>query len=161
MIARSLLAAWALAMLALAPIAPAYAQQEEGDPIVEVESSDAKMNAAIAEANATLDEWLAVLENPPAGTNNIAFKFPLEGWEHIWVGSVVRDGDFLLGQLNNNPHADGWSIGDFVRVPLSDVSDWAYTDRNGYTHGHRTTRVLLDELDPAFAAEIRQSLGWD
>lgn len=152
------LAAVAAALIALAPV---QAQEQEGDPIVDVSTEDARMNAAIAEAQATLPEWLAVLADPPLGTQYIAFKYPLEGWEHIWVGNVRRDGDYLTGNLNNAPHSEGWSLGDPVRVSLSDVSDWTYTDAAGYTHGHRTTRVLFDQLPPEVVTDLKRQFGWE
>ncbi|MBT8427227.1 MAG: hypothetical protein KJO02_04275, partial [Erythrobacter sp.] len=64
------------------------AQDAEGDPIMEFESVDEQMNAAIANAQATAPRFLALLDNPPAGASTFVFKFPLEGYEHIWVGTV-------------------------------------------------------------------------
>lgn len=138
----------------------AFAQVDEPDPIIEVDSADARMNAAKAEAQASIDEWLAVLA-APQGYGDIAFKFPLEGWEHIWVGNVTREGDMVLGTLSNAPHSEGWAYGDFVSVPISKVSDWAYSDQRGVMHGHRTTRVMFDQLDPSLVAEIKLSFGWE
>ncbi|MDJ0641583.1 MAG: DUF2314 domain-containing protein [Erythrobacter sp.] len=158
---RSLLLALSLALTA-APLAPALAQDsDEPDPIVELPAEDEAMNAAKAEANATLDEWLDVLADPPLGTRDIAFKFPLDGWEHIWVDNVRRDGDFLEGQLANSPHSEGYRFRDFVIVPLIEVSDWSYRDSDGFMHGHRTTRVLFSELDPEVVAEIKRDFGWE
>lgn len=152
---------FALALAAI-PLAPALAQgPAEPDPIVELPAEDAAMNAARDEAQATLAQWLAVLDDPPLGTREIGFKYPLEGWEHIWVGNVRREGDFLEGQLVNAPHSDGHSYGDWVRVPLSEVSDWAYRDINGVMYGHRTTRVLFAELPPEVVAQIKADFGWD
>lgn len=162
MISAALLALGAIS----APVS-AHAQSNgpadapDGDPIVPVEADDAKMNAAKAEAQATVGQWLKVVDNPPPGTRYIAFKFPLEGWEHIWVGNVRRDGDDLVGTLDNDPHAEGWALGDAVRVPISDISDWTYVDASGYTHGHRTTRVLFDSLPPEVVAQLKKQFGWD
>jgi uncharacterized protein YegJ (DUF2314 family) len=139
----------------------ALAQASEPDPIIEVDSTDAKMNAAMAEAQATIDEWLIVLEEQPEGYGDIAFKFPLEGWEHIWVGNVAREGDMLWGTLSNSPHTEGWAFGDVVSVAISDVTDWAYSDDRGVMQGHRTTRVMFDQLDPALVAQLKRDYGWD
>ena len=120
-----------------------------------------EMIAAIEEAQRTLPEFLAVLENPPKGVSYMSFKFPLGGWEHIWVGNVRFDGSHLTGQLSNVPQQTDWSQGDQVRVPLTTVSDWAWLDADGVMRGHHITRVILTRIDPARAARIRSNLGWD
>ncbi|QUL37021.1 DUF2314 domain-containing protein [Erythrobacter sp. JK5] len=158
---RPLLLALSIA-LAATPLAPTLAQDaSEPDPIVEVDQTDAAMNAAKDEARETLDQWLAVLADPPEGASDILFKFPLGGWEHIWVGNVARDGDTLTGNLANAPHSEGYAYGDPVRVPLTQVSDWTWRDATGYVHGHRTTRVLFDQLDPETVEAIKRDFGWE
>lgn len=132
----------------------------DADEVVMIRSADEKMNAAIAEAQATLPRWLELLDDPPANIGDFSFKFPLEGVEHIWVGNVARDGDVLTGQLANNPHAPGWALGDAVRVPLSDVSDWGYWDAKGNSHGYFTIRVMLDYMSAEEAAAVRDYYGW-
>ncbi len=150
----------ALALLASIALVGCDAQNPNADPVELVSDENAAMNAAIAEAQATLPEWLGVLENPPEGYENIVFKYPLEGSEHIWVDNVVRDGDVLTGTLSNNPVNGAYTLGDPVRVPLSDVSDWAYFDAGGVAHGYHTVRVLFDQMDPAEVAAIKQRFGW-
>ena len=118
------------------------------------------MNAAKAEARRTTAEFLTVLAKPPKGTTDIVFKFPLGGWEHIWVNNVKHLGGHLTGRLANTPEQPAYKEGDNVDVPITGISDWAYRDASGFTHGHRTTRVLLRRMDENQAAEIRQSLGW-
>lgn len=132
----------------------------QGDPLMMVESEDPAMNAAIAQAQATLPEWLALLADPPAGSHNFAVKFPLEGVEHIWVGGVHREGDVLVGTLSNVPYLPGWKQGQEVRVPLGDVSDWAYWDAANKAHGYRTVAVMLPRMNPAQAKAIRAQFGW-
>lgn len=148
------------AAFAIAPI-PLAAQEAEGDPVIEFDSVDARMNAAIAEARATSPRFLEVLEAPPLGTENIVFKFPLEGREHIWVGSVGRDGSYLTGRLKNNPHSQGWQLGDEVRVPIGEISDWGYVDPVGKAHGFFTVRIMVEEMSPEDAAAVRRQYGWE
>lgn len=134
---------------------------QEGDPVTAVRADDAAMNAAIAEAQATLPEWIALYSDPPAGYSNFAIKFPLEGVEHIWVAVGKIDGDTFIGRLANAPHAPGWSYGDVVRVPRSDISDWAYWDDAGKAHGYRTVEALFAMMDEAEVAAIKESFGWE
>lgn len=158
-------AALCAAALSLTATTPALAQDErnfdEPDPIVELSADDPALAAAQVQAKENLINWLAVLAEPPAGTSNVAFKFPLEGWEHIWVENVTRDGEFLHGTLSNVPHSEGWSWGDFVRVPITDVSDWAYRDADGVMQGHFTTRALFAQLDMELVDQIKADFRWE
>lgn len=151
-----------LAVLALFAASPALAQTAAGTPdaVVPVSQEDREMNAAIAAARQALPEFLAVVDSPPAGVRDVAFKYPLEGWEHIWVSDVRRRGDRLEGKLDNEPQAEGHVLGEQVSVPLAEVSDWGYRGADGVMRGHRTTRVLLVHLDPEEAEQVRQWLGW-
>jgi uncharacterized protein YegJ (DUF2314 family) len=148
--------------LVLAISAPALAGSQEHDdiPIVNVRNTDPKMNAAIAAARKTLPKFLALLADPPPGTGEYTFKYPLGGWEHIWVDHVERRGGSLTGRLANIPEQDGYRQGQRVTVPIGEVTDWAYRDANGVMQGHRTTRVLLPRLAPADARSVREDMGW-
>lgn len=158
-----LIATLAIALSA-ALAAPVAAQDgkpnPDADQTINFADGDAQMNAAIAEAQASLPTWLAVLANPPRGVSDLTFKFPLEGYEHIWVADVRREGNMLTGQLANNPQAPGWTLGDRVRVPLSDVTDWGYWDADGVGVGFYTIRVMLDYMSPAEVRAVRQAYGW-
>lgn len=154
-----------LALAALAVLATPLAAQQakpnpDADETIAFAAADAQMNAAIAEAQAALPTFLAVLANPPRGASDISFKFPLEGYEHIWVANVRRDSEMLTGVLANNPEAPGWALGDPVRVSLSDVSDWGYWNAQGEGVGFYTVRVMLDYMSPAEASAVRAAYGW-
>ena len=47
-----------------------------------------------------------------------------------------------------------------VRVPLADISDWAYRDERGVMIGHRTTRVLLPQMNAETRRSVEEFLGW-
>lgn len=153
----------ALALLAAPASLSAQAQTAAGteDRVIPVSEEDAEMNAAIAEAKRTLPEFLKVVAKPPPGVRDIGFKYPLEGWEHIWVSNVQRKGDKLTGELDNEPVAQGYRMGQYVEVPLSQVSDWSYRGADGVMRGHRTTRVILGKLPADEAAQIKAWMGWD
>ncbi len=121
---------------------------------------DPVMNTAIAEAKKSLPDFIAKLDASKGGLPDATFKYPLAGWEHIWVNDVKHEGDFLIGTLANQPAEPGYKIGDPVRVAIKDVSDWGYRDPAGKMQGHYTTRVLLTQIDPQEAASIKESFGW-
>jgi uncharacterized protein YegJ (DUF2314 family) len=133
---------------------------EGRDDLESVEKSDPVMNAAIAEAKKTLPDFVAKLDANKGSMTDIGFKYPLAGWEHIWVADVKHDGEFLTGTIANQPAEPGHKMGEAVRVAMKDVSDWAYRDEDGVMQGHYTTKVLLPQLDPQEAAGIKQSFGW-
>jgi uncharacterized protein YegJ (DUF2314 family) len=133
---------------------------EKRDDLASVEKSDPAMNAAIAEAKKTLPDFVAKLDANKGDMADVGFKYPLGGWEHIWVGDVKHDGEFLTGVLVNQPAQPEHKMGEAVRVAMKDVSDWAYRDNEGVMQGHYTTKVLLPQLDPEEAASIKQSFGW-
>jgi uncharacterized protein YegJ (DUF2314 family) len=128
--------------------------------ITEVTKEDPEMNAAIAAARKNIPQFLAVLSTKDDNISDIGFKYPLGGWEHIWVANVRKEGAFLVGELSNEPAQEGYKIDDTVKVPLATVSDWAYRDKNGVMQGHYTTKVLLDRIDPQEAASIKESFKW-
>ncbi|HOB12943.1 MAG TPA: DUF2314 domain-containing protein [Novosphingobium sp.] len=160
--AMKLFRALIVALALTAAPAPLLAQQipPDREDIVPVSQQDPKMNAAIAEAQRTLPRFLAVVDNPPAGVSEIVFKYPLGGWEHIWVSKVEHKGDRLVGVLDNEPAQDEYRMGQRVEVPLAQVSDWGYRDASGVMQGQFTTRVILDMLPPDQADRVRDYMGW-
>lgn len=163
----------ALAGIALIAAAPLAAQTRskasriaeingrDSGEVVYIRADDPAMVAAIAEAQRTLSEFLAVLAKPDPLITNIVFKYPLGGKEHIWVDHVVRDGDYLTGRLANDPVAPGYTYQQEVRVKLSDISDWAYRNPAGVMQGHRTTRVLLRTAPATLRQQMFEDFGWE
>lgn len=128
--------------------------REEGrDDVMLIRAGDPEVNAAMDEAQRTLPSFLTALHDPDAF--NFTFKFPLGGTEHIWVDRVRRDGDVLTGVLDNVPLQKGWSLGDPVRVPIAEVTDYFYCDGDSNPQGHFTTAVFLDrEQGKGFTARV-------
>lgn len=148
--------AYALATGAVAaPPAPA-----ERTDIINFDAADAKMNAAIAEAKRSFPDFLAAYRSGRYDSDSFVFKYPLGGFEHIWVSFDRIEGDTLVGQLANVPEQPGFRIGQEVRVPVSDISDWAYRGTDGVIVGHRTTRVMLGLMDEETRRSTIDYMGW-
>lgn len=158
---RFLLTLLAAPLLAVSLPSTALAQNADADPTVEVASDDPEMDAAIAEAQRTLPVFLALLDRPPAGAADFVIKFPLGGWEHIWVDNLHLEGDRMIGNLANAPAQKGHALGEQVDVSLSEISDWGYRDSGGVMQGHRTTRVLLPQFPEDLAMAIIADFGWE
>ena len=125
-----------------------------------IRADDARMTAAIAEAQATLPDFIAAYRSGRFDRESFVIKYPLGGWEHIWVEIDSIDQDAVNGRLSNVPAQPQYRQGQSVRVPLADISDWAYRDERGVMVGHRTTRVLLPQMDPVTRASVEEFLGW-
>lgn len=152
-----LILAWAAA---LAVPAAAQPPQPTDSNVTLVEAGDKGMAAAVAKARAGLAGFFTRLAAPAAGENSFAVKFNLaQSGEFIWANDLRREGGRLTGALDNEPIHAAYKLGQRVVIPESDIIDWTY--RHGaVTQGHHTTRVLLDQIDPAQAAAVRRSLGW-
>ncbi|MEJ6395349.1 DUF2314 domain-containing protein [Gymnodinialimonas sp. 2305UL16-5] len=144
-----------LPLLLILTAAPALA--EKPDPVQPTapdgleffDASDMTMNAAIAEAQATLplffDQVMDGNGMSQAGAIKVSFQtFPENvGNEIIWVGQFRRlpDGTFE-GVLNNQPYNLGtWQQGDLVSFPASAIQDWSLSTPQG-SLGNYTTRVI-------------------
>ena len=140
------------ALLATATLAaPAFAQ----DPIINYETDDAQMNAAIAKARATLPLFLAnALDADGNGVDVALIKvgFPTTNGggmdvEHVWVSPFARrdDGSFT-GLLANEPAALGdLTAGDPVAFTVEMITDWHMTAPSGLYWGSYTSRVMYDQ----------------
>ncbi len=134
------------------------------DRTIGVTENDADMNAAIAEARATLDEFVARMENPEPGDSDFAIKVAItdpNGTEHFWANNVEVVGPGFTATINNDPNiVRSVRLGQRVRARLDEVSDWMYTS-NGRMVGNRTLRVLLTKMSPEEAAAVKRQVGWE
>lgn len=105
-----------------------------------VDSNDPAMRSAMQRARAGLPGFLDRLENPPSGAAGFTVKFPLGGWEHVWVTGIVRRDEVIVGRLASDPLQAGYAKGDVLRVPIAAISDWAWRDGQGRWHGYHTRR---------------------
>ena len=127
---------------------PARAQ----DPIISYDKDDAAMNAAIAEARATLPLFLARAFNDEGESWDEALLkvgFPtVDGGEmdveHIWVAPFAElEGGGFTGLLANEPMALGdLGVGDQVDFTADMISDWHMTAPSGRFWGSFTSRVM-------------------
>lgn len=81
------------------------------DPIIQVKTGDAAMEAAITKARATIDTFWKAYEHPGPGEKIFALKVAVPttdgSQEHIWVTSVSRLNNKFTGVLNNRPEQAG------------------------------------------------------
>jgi uncharacterized protein YegJ (DUF2314 family) len=159
-----------IAVVALAigfgwPVSAQNAQpqdQQVQDHTIGVSSDDAAMSAAIAKAQATLDDFLKVADHPPEGTSDFALKVKIadgDKVEHFWVIPFSRKGDGFTGTIADKPElVMTVSEGQAYDFPRSDISDWMYT-QNGKIHGGQTIRALLPHMKADEAARVKAMLA--
>jgi uncharacterized protein YegJ (DUF2314 family) len=116
-------------MLALAPIsARAQDSQQGDDKVVNVARDDPDMTAAIAQARASLDQFLALSDAPPAGTSDYKLKVEVRDGdtsEHFWIIPFHRTATGFAGTLANEPQAvHNVVAGQELEFTRNDVSDW-------------------------------------
>ncbi len=125
--------------------------------------TDPKVDAAAAQAKASLTNFINVLQSPKS--NQLFFRvlawFPSkrpyneEGvWANVWkyengrfIGSVP-EGNRRIGLTNNEP----------VSIDASNVFDWAYLDLHKGMVGEFTMRAMRGESNAPGGAEARQPL---
>ena len=136
------------------------------DKVVMFTDGDARMNAA---QNAALKHFSRFLEHvlndngqarPDAA---IKVALPLEGdagTEVIWVTPFARNDGLFIGALANEPRfLSGLAAGDVISFDGSQVRDWSFYGPDGRMYGSYTTRVILADLDPSRAEQLRALLS--
>ena len=146
----------ALTRVVLVPAAVAgavvLASCGQADKLIIVSSKDAKVNAAIAEARATLPVFWQRYDDQTPGVTNYQIKAglptPHGGVEHIWIDVVNHSKLAVRGTLANDPVDLGdLKFGSEITVEPEKISDWMY-ERNGKIYGAYTVRALTDRANP-------------
>ena len=152
-------------MMALAPM-PAGAQTstQSDDKVVGVASDDPAMAAAIAQARASLDQFLALSEAPPPGTSDFKLKVEVRDGnasEHFWIIPFHKTAKGFAGTLANEPQAvHNVVAGQELEFTRNDISDWGCT-KNGRQIGSFTVCVLFKTMAQEEADYYRQNYGFD
>lgn len=134
----------------------------ENPNVISVHESDEEMNAAIAEAQATLQTF--VEKTSPASPNvtnaTIKVKFPYDGGdEHIWVNDVVHESGTFTGTVDEDAiYAPGVRAGQRITVTADRISDWLVVE-DGVLHGGYTIKVLIRSLPPDQQNAIMAAYG--
>ena len=137
---------------------------QAGDGVTPYRDTDTVMNAAIEDAQNTLDRFVRnAFDNSghagPDASVKVGFDVGQNGVEVIWVTNLTKTGRRWTGRLNNDPvFMDGVSYGDAVRFSTNQIYDWTYS-LGGKAYGSYTTRVILEGLDTEARAQVRATLS--
>ncbi|WP_245438081.1 DUF2314 domain-containing protein [Mesorhizobium sp. WSM4312] len=115
-------------MLAFAPGLAGAQGVDPGDKTVIVTPDDPDMALATAKARSRLDEFLALSEAPPPGTDTFKLKVKVRDGhvtEHFWVIPFSRIGAGFVGILANQPEGvHNVVLGQAIEFTRDDISDW-------------------------------------
>jgi len=123
----------------------------QNPPVVSVEDSDKEMNAAMAKARETFNQFKAHWQDTGV-QYSLKFALPTseDGVEHIWFNPVEITGSQILAECANEPeNILNLNIGDQKALDISNLSDWMIIDE-GKCFGGFTIRVLASR-DPSVA----------
>jgi uncharacterized protein YegJ (DUF2314 family) len=113
-------------------------------PMIEVPPDDPLMAQAVEKARASWPKFVAAYESH-AG-QNFSVKAPVThggNTEYIWISLTSLEGDRIYGELGNEPADLGsLKLGSKVSVPVGDVNDWCYVDREGNLAGGFTVEAV-------------------
>lgn len=119
--------------------------------VIDVDSDDAEMNQAMADARDSLGLFLAKLENR-VGVSEMLIKTYLadeigqEDGEYVWVRDLTFQDKWFTGTLASDPlRLTKYELGDELRFRVSAVADWMYVD-SGKVHGAFTVRLLRSRM---------------
>ena len=152
------------ALCLLLAFAPCYVRAQDADKAMMIASDDADMAAAIAKARSSLDDFLALSEAPPPGTDRYKLKVMVvdgDATEHFWVIPFRRTANGFVGILANEPEiVHNVVLGQDIEFTRDDISDWGYT-RNGHQVGSFTVCVMLKKMTSEEADYMRTQYGFD
>ena len=136
-------------------------ERPDNPPVTFVEESDPQMTAAIGQARATVDQFIAALHDPTNSQTDFSIKLAVadgEQVEHMWLTDVrYADGKFT-GQIANEPlELTTVSLGDDAEIARDQISDWMYVD-DGRLVGGYTIRRLRDSMPPDKRRELDESV---
>ena len=142
----------------------------QGDPTIQVIEGDPEIAEAVEAARETLDLFLTnVVDSDGYSLRGADVKVAIPTGdesvkiENIWVGPFgTPDGTRFVGALANEPNMlAGLSLGSKVSFSRDMIVDWSIVSPDGMRFGNYTTRVVLNRMDPAQAAEIIQQFPDD
>jgi uncharacterized protein YegJ (DUF2314 family) len=122
-------------------------REEYFSPIVSVDSDDAEMQAAVAEAHRRWPDFVAAFEARQPDDTAFAVKAPFgeKGrLEFMWLEVTGIENDVIYGTLLNEPaNVSNLKMGDRVTVPLAELNDFLCKINNEAV-GAFTMKVLAE-----------------
>ncbi len=140
-----------------------YADDKIADKHQMVSVQDKNMAMAIEEARSTLDSFLAMSRNPPAGATGFKLKVMMSddnGVEHFWMTPFKEVNSAFAGILANEPKVvKSVELGKFYEFRREQISDWGY-ERDGKQMGSFTVCALFKSMPKDDVARYKKDYGF-
>jgi uncharacterized protein YegJ (DUF2314 family) len=134
------------------------------DQTVRISDSDTAMIRAVEKARQSLPQFLAAAAHPDQGSSGFAVKTglgPQGAQEFVWINQFSLNGGKLTGRLANTPESVlGYSAGQSITIPISDVTDWMYY-AGTKMQGNYTACALATHASESERAEFEAQYGID
>ncbi|MEN8115199.1 MAG: DUF2314 domain-containing protein [Actinomycetota bacterium] len=141
--------------------AEAAVRHSPGSDVYDVPAGDPTMNAAISQAQATLDEFAKVLHAPRATQREFWLKVVLtdgRDYKHVWLAEPFVTDTEVGGIICNDVEwVSGHELGQPVTLGRDRLADWVYVDRD-VLQGGFTIRVLREKMSGSERAEYDRSV---
>ena len=127
-------------------------------------SSSPAMAAAFRKAQATLDDFLKIAGDPPAGAASFALKVRIseeQRREYLWVAPFHPEPGGFSGKLDNQPRlVRNVRAGQELKFKRSDVVDWMYYDASKKRmYGNFTACAQLTREPPQDQVKFKAKYG--
>lgn len=137
--------------LCLAGLVGCSRSKEDGN-YAEVSADDPKMNVAIANAKATVNEFVLAFHAQKPGTDKFCVKKPYRtpggGVEHMWIDVTNEHAGVLEGVVESEAEdTREVEMGQAVTLNISEISDWSYLDGKKLVGGY-TIRYFVNKMSP-------------
>ncbi len=155
----------ALRCLVLTLCLTAHAEAQKIDDQTRlISGQDRAMNAAIAEARKTLDEFLALAKNPPQGASGFKIKAMVSdenGIEHLWFSPFKEVAGGFAGVLVNEPTIiKSMKYGSVYGIRREQITDWGYV-QDGKQKGSFTVCALFLTMDKVTVERYKSDHGFE
>jgi uncharacterized protein YegJ (DUF2314 family) len=113
-------------------------------PIVQVSPDDPLMKQAVSKARESWPKFVEAYEARDG--QHFTVKAPVTragNTEFIWIDVTSIEGDFVYGELGNEPaNLGSLKLGSKVSVRVADLNDWCYIDSKGNLAGGFTVEAV-------------------
>lgn len=126
-------------------------------------STDTETEAAIEQARASLDTFIAKITTPHADRTFVAVKVrftpPGESPQDIWVDEVTYAGGLLRGNVGDDIPALRLEAGEKITIDEEDILDWMIVE-NGKLIGGYTIRLAVQRMSPEERERFLETLDY-
>jgi uncharacterized protein YegJ (DUF2314 family) len=127
--------------------------------------TDKELNAAIEEANQSMDTLLKALLAPKPSYDFLGVKVRFStqdgGYDDNWVEPLeYYDGRFVVRMIDGLTYSPNQHIDRILEVPRKKVIDWMIVEKDGTLIGGYTIRLAYEHMNPDEKKEFLRVTGY-